>query len=287
MTASPFIITAISEYALQLLQKHPFGIIHSVYRKTINLSLNGQLLALQTYTSPLSPLSLITKLNAEQMECLPVKEGDPVKIQNGVLSLHHCCMFSWNAAYIHNLKLSEQIPKTQIPSLTSLIRETLSMQSAGGFELLFTDKIPPDDTLILVAARKYLSKTRTYLLQRHWNEASHTLCRLIGLGLGLTPSGDDFLCGVLAGLHLCGLLSHPFYPALSSQIQVHLTDTNDISAAFLHCALQGQFSLAVNRLPSMISASQILSVFREIGHSSGTDTLCGIYYVLSTLPLLT
>ena len=93
-----------------------------------------------------------------------------------------------------------------------------------------------------------------------------------------------------------------FAKSLHKTIAEHLNDTVDVSAAFLHCALKGQFSLAVNHLlvntgcespqdtsyvkcnpqitPGIANIPAITENFLAIGHSSGTDTLCGILYAL-------
>ena len=105
---------------------------------------------------------------------------------------------------------------------------------------------------------------------------------LIGLGIGLTPSGDDFLCGVLAGLTLLGLRDSQDFRHLSAEISRNLAKTNAISAAFLRCAMDGQFSEALVTLGS-VSFSQSLQMFHDIGHSSGADTLCGLYFALCGL----
>lgn len=123
------------------------------------------------------------------------------------------------------------------------------------------------------------------LLLFHYTTAAHNLSSLIGLGIGLTPSGDDFLCGVLAGFILRGMDCHPFAAAVREQLQQKLENTNDISRIFLHCALQGQFSEAVCSLTKATSPAKLSAAFHAIGHSSGMDTLCGILYVLKlTLP---
>nr|WP_253291475.1 DUF2877 domain-containing protein [Anaerobutyricum soehngenii] len=41
----------------------------------------------------------------------------------------------------------------------------------------------------------------------NWEESAQSFCRLIGLGLGLTPGGDNFLRGVLAGIIFLNHLS--------------------------------------------------------------------------------
>ena len=107
---------------------------------------------------------------------------------------------------------------------------------------------------------------------------------------------------MLAGLILTGQTESTFAKSLHKTIAEHLNDTVDVSAAFLHCALKGQFSLAVNHLlvntgcespqdasyvkcnpqitPGIANIPAITENFLAIGHSSGTDTLCGILYAL-------
>ena len=99
----------------------------------------------------------------------------------------------------------------------------------------------------------------------------------MGLGIGLTPSGDDFLCGVLAGLILLGKQDTEDFHHLSTEISQNLTRTNAISTAFLRCAMEGQFSEAIVTLGS-VAFSQSQQMFHAIGHSSGADTLCGLYF---------
>ena len=82
------------------------------------------------------------------------------------------------------------------------------------------------------------------------------LCHLIGLGIGLTPSGDDFLCGFLAGLRLSDG-SSVFLPFLEQHILHTLDRTNEISAAFLRCAVLGQFSAPVHLLTDQIGRAHV------------------------------
>mgnify|MGYP000677109365 CR=1 FL=1 len=72
----PIIFTA--SYALSLLQKTTSFQVHSVYRKTINLSSGSTLLSLQASGSPVSPLSLVTSLSQAELEALDAKPGASV-----------------------------------------------------------------------------------------------------------------------------------------------------------------------------------------------------------------
>ena len=172
--------------------------------------------------------------------------------------------------------------------LLSQIRQAVASSQAGIFRLLFCDSTEgqaitgkEEYSLILAAARSRILQCSECLEQHLYGDAAKHLAGLIGLGIGLTPSGDDFLCGVLAGLILRGEESHPFAHALCREITSRRFDTNDISRAFLDCSVQHHFSLAVNSLTDLPSADRILNVFSAIGHSSGIDTLCGVAYGLS------
>lgn len=275
-----FSITDTSEYVLQLLNRHSYGSVHSVYRKTINLSFDGQLIALQAKASPLSPISVILPLTGEQMEDLSVHAGasvltapDHIKIDTG-----HC--FRFHHASFWNLELKGALTPEQLCLLEKRLFALLSRRQAGSFELLISDPGRADEIPFLAVAKGHLSSVSQALAASLWDEAAKRLCRMIGLGPGLTPGGDDFLCGVLAALILSGNFEHPFACALKTHIFEHLADTNEISAAFLCCALDRQFSQAVNSLCLLPSAEQICASFLAIGHSSGTDTLCGIVYLL-------
>lgn len=276
-------INHMSSYSVQLLNSSSAGTVHSVYRKTVNILVNGYLLALQSQSSPLSPISLITSLSQFEMENMAFTPGQQVLIAPQkviILADGFQQIFSWEKAEITDLKLHSCLDKKQAFDLSIKIKETLFLANTGGFEVLFKPSLETELTPALSAAKKYIDNSICSLSSKNYAEAAHFLCRLIGLGTGLTPSGDDFLCGVLAGLRLQTECDPTFFSLLSREISEHLKDTNDISAAFLACAVHNQYSLAVNSLRHLPDVPAILSSFLAIGHSSGIDTLCGVYYAL-------
>ncbi|HIR94389.1 MAG TPA: DUF2877 domain-containing protein [Candidatus Egerieimonas intestinavium] len=280
-------ITAVSDYARQFLERHKQGTVHSVYRKTVNFSLGGHLLALQAADSPLSPISLITPLTAREMEGLPIQTGDCVSISSGVIQIGKSCLFSSRHAVSAKLALSSSLSHEELSVLEQRIFSVLARRNAGSFELLFSQPQKACEIPFLAIAQSHLLSVSQALLLSDWKESARRLCRLMGLGLGLTPGGDDFLCGILAGLILCKIDRHPFSIILHETLTENLSNTNPISAAFLQCALEGQFSMAVCSLTAMPFPEEILTEFLKIGHSSGTDTLCGIAYILRNRALLT
>ena len=161
------------------------------------------------------------------------------------------------------------------PELSGTVLELLKTYPPVGFVPLFVD-VPASPAGTHAAPDPFLTQAETIL------RTGAPITDLIGLGIGLTPSGDDFLCGVLAGLTLLGLRDSQDFRHLSAEISRNLAKTNAISAAFLRCAMNGQFSEALVTLGS-VSFSQSLQMFHDIGHSSGADTLCGLYFALCGL----
>ena len=98
--------------------------------------------------------------------------------------------------------------------------------------------------------------------------------RLIrGCGEGLTPSGDDFLCGWMLALRLRGRVA-PMPAILKNAL-----GQNAVSNAFLELAAQGRVNVAVKRLLQAPSAARVKAVC-AFGHNSGADLLGGMLFGL-------
>ena len=115
------------------------------------------------------------------------------------------------------------------------------------------------------------------------NEAAE----LIGLGPGLTPSGDDYYGGVLVALRWLGRgtqadsLWRWLAPRLGGR-------TSAISAAHLAAAAGGQVHEALHEVLDNLAAWQApdlhpsLARLDAVGHTSGWDALAGIVAVAKT-----
>jgi len=111
--------------------------------------------------------------------------------------------------------------------------------------------------------------------------------RLVGLGQGLTPAGDDFLCGFLAAGHCrraAGLADSGLLTSLAEAVRERLGLTTDISASFLRDAVAGRVSRPLAALAEACSGapgSDLDAALRRlaaIGHSSGLDAATGFFY---------
>ncbi|GGO18870.1 hypothetical protein GCM10010116_37980 [Microbispora rosea subsp. aerata] len=117
--------------------------------------------------------------------------------------------------------------------------------------------------------------------------------RLIGLGPGLTPSGDDMLAGLLVALrHLGAAAGAPRAVWLADWLAAAVTydartRTTPISATLLHCAARGETSPEVTGVLRGVAGHQPLEpALRRLlglGHTSGADLAWGVQIGLSAV----
>ena len=114
---------------------------------------------------------------------------------------------------------------------------------------------------------------------------SRQLSQFIGLGEGLTPSGDDFLVGLLWALWVGEADRLPGFDTFLYAVQSTLHKTNDISAQMLRFAIRKRFTEPLISLARVSVPTDCAEAFKRIaafGHTSGFDTLCGLLVGLKT-----
>jgi len=99
--------------------------------------------------------------------------------------------------------------------------------------------------------------------------------QLIGLGPGLTPSGDDYFAGMLVALRAAG--SGAQAELLWRWLQPRLADrTSALSAAYLAAAAAGEAHEALHDCLGGAGESRArLARLAAVGHCSGWDALAG------------
>jgi hypothetical protein len=110
--------------------------------------------------------------------------------------------------------------------------------------------------------------------------AADLVRRLVGVGPGLTPAGDDVLAGLLVGLWSFGQRAEPLRLTVLAGLAA---GTTDLSAALLRCAARGESIPEVNQLLRTMSGSAWqgrLDHARDdlvrVGHTSGTALATGV-----------
>ena len=151
---------------------------------------------------------------------------------------------------------------------------------ASTWQALITAAAPAPDVFQRALQARLQSSIAALLQALETNTATLPVTALLGLGMGLTPSGDDFLCGLLIALHLPESPFAAQLPCLRAQVLAELAATNAISAAFLRDAAAGQVSAPVQEFVAALCGKQALAPALEalvsLGHRSGYDLLSGI-----------
>ena len=127
-----------------------------------------------------------------------------------------------------------------------------------------------------------IDATRTFQV----DGAIAAISPLIGLGPGLTPSGDDFIVGYLAGLwSTAGSDSSRlrFLSSLGAWLSQAAAGTNAISCTYIKSAVYGNVSEPIATLAQRVGQAKSMDSVREaartalqVGNTSGTDGVLGL-----------
>jgi hypothetical protein len=112
---------------------------------------------------------------------------------------------------------------------------------------------------------------------------------LKGVGIGLTPSGDDAIAGVLLALHIVQKITGWDLQQSISRIAEIAVSQNKFTNSFVHCAAQGMlFEKNKYLVQSLLSRDarkikeNVLRVL-EIGHTSGADMAVGFLLTMKRM----
>jgi hypothetical protein len=143
-------------------------------------------------------------------------------------------------------------------------------------------------------ARRRLARLRSSLVESVAARSAPAIVEpvrdLVGLGPGLTPSGDDVLIGALA---LLDALAHHHADACTMRANLaHAVShappglTSPLSHCFLRVAAAGHIGANLHAaVSSCVSgdADAAIAAIRDIGHSSGWDMMAGIVAALDAV----
>lgn len=283
---------AISAQLLDLLPQQPEpAAVHSVFRTSANLLYQGQLVTLLDDTRPLYPCA------ARLGGSLPaLSAGEPALLcRERILFPRSGFTVTLDRAQVTSLSLFSPPSTLQQPhpAAAEALRETiLTRGKPEGFAPLLTmlEASPsplPDNPYVRYATDR-IPALFAALRQRDAEAAGEAAYSIAGCGIGLTPSADDFLCGVMASVLASAIArgeQNEWLPITAAMAERAAPRTNLISAAFLRQAACGQLSsdvlTLIRTLYSSVLSLRLPSAAMNViafGETSGTDILTGIYF---------
>jgi len=258
--------------------------VHSSFKNTINLNYRNTLISLQHKDLMLTPISIRLDLSPSEFRNMFFEKSNLIYIRNRILYVNDI-KFELNNTRSENLTIQENVNLVYGYKLYKslnyyLLNSNKNSEMINAFKCL--NGIYVDERSILnnhfynifngISSLKKIDDFDQYL-------------PLIGFGEGLTPSGDDFLCGLIASTYFINNKGmKTLRIVLKETLPLHLKKTNDISRAYLKNALEGQFMKGIIRLyEATLKNEDVEPIFNEIssmGHSSGTDLLLGLNFGL-------
>jgi Protein of unknown function (DUF2877) len=285
--------TGAGPIAAQALSDGATGCVHSVFEHSAYLSIRNQLVCLGSSALGNGPLNLITETwpcsgarHAALRMHDPVRAGRHLVQVGGALTVSLVGAEIWNPRPVgewdrHRLSVG-------LAALAEVLPEALLKQGLGPLLDASGECLndgPPLVRAARAAARELGCWVATAMAGRPHKADTETIASLIGLGPGLTPSGDDFLGGALIALSL--LRENALRLALWRTVQPFLpAHSNDISAAHLAAAASGLGSAALHDLLSAVITARVdvvpihVRAVASIGHTSGLDAMAGAITVL-------
>ncbi len=264
------------------------GIVHSIFVRACNIALeSGALLTLVASEKTNVPNGL--RIGAPAQFAFPdfVRVGEPAACRGGTvrftrspLSIDLRTAARW---HIDLSGLRIDLRRQDQAAAWMVAWQTLRQYQRG-------DTIP---AIIAAMARAegvfgtvpaLLEATETLQVEK----ACAAIGPLIGLGPGLTPSGDDFLVGYLAGLWSTARFNTArlrFLASVGVWLSEAASQTNMISQASIQSVIRGNASEPLARLAQQLDRADTTDRVRaetqaalQIGHSSGTDGVAGLLF---------
>lgn len=272
--------------------------VHSVFESAINLRLarGSKLLTLAASSEADLPQGIRVD-TAEDFSFEIFHAGEQVSCRDDILRLGSLTIELRDAGcWKCNLPaLQADMTKSAVVTAWQYVWQVLRKQQILlGAEIIAEDLFRSDEIIQVGVPRKAGEAMRgLFDAARRYDLTATSFVRpLIGLGTGLTPSGDDLLVGCLAGLW-CAVLDKSeriqFVTSLGKAVIRLSRQTNDISRTYLFHASRGQVSSRLADLAEAIchaeNSDRLLTVAEsamQVGHTSGMDAVTGLLIGLTT-----
>lgn len=266
---------------LRRLGSLPRGRVHSVFARTVNIEVEGgDLLTLASRGVDNAPDTVVIDL--EGFGDVGIERGGRAEIAPGALGAGPLRVdldgvSSWSPAL-------PTYPRDDARLRANLRWVSIRLwQSEGGRRA--RGQWSPGDSFA-DASRAMLDERSASLgaslLRADLDAARAGAAAMVGLGPGLTPSGDDFLVGLFAILNIAQSPCHPMRAICGDVVAIARTSTNAISVAALANAARGRVRQSIEALvrelidgtPAGLRVA--LDRVLAIGATSGSEIVAGL-----------
>ena len=169
-------------------------------------------------------------------------------------------------------------------------QDIVDLRKVRGISMLVLPLLLDDEKQDVVSLNPYCSRAYPLLLRlikvlscESDEDVRECVALLLGLGVGLTPSADDVMLGMLYTFRMLGnktpKLVKVFRESIAEMCDTH---TSKVSAAYLKAVLSGAYFERLERVFDGLCGAIPLdtSLLLEVGGSSGSEMLLGMLIAL-------
>jgi hypothetical protein len=287
---------AIGTVARRELESDIFGRVTVVFDHSLYLEVNGSWICIADVNLGFGPLTVSVKGKYGREWIKSFSVGRLVKLSPVGMSIDNSAIISTKGVRSWQPQKGPSWSKNSLISglgtLENLAQAKVPAEGLGLFLFDCTERFPASE--VSRAALNSIRVLKNWLkknfeFQMPITPDKEAVAALLGLGPGLTPSGDDFLGGMLIALHVCG--ENSVQKQLYTQVESFLDSTGPVSSAHLKAASLGEGSQSLHQILNMLlegNETQLelgIDAINQIGHTSGWDALAGVAVVLRELAL--
>lgn len=273
------------------------GGILSIHRDYLNISLMDSVVTFARKGSPKVPFGVIVEIGSE-WDFRALNRNHAVMSEDGRIKIGDDVMFTGLTAcsrYSCRPTARQQYDDDQILRRLHALHEFCRKSPRNGGILTYLGRYQLDGGTLqridMIGAvderiRRRFEALMTGIVTTNNFLIIEGVHGIMGVGPGLTPSGDDFLVGFLAGLTHCRPERMTQATAVMARcLERDATEfTTSVSAAYMRCAAKGEYHQYVTEFINAFCAGtgENLQTAAErlitLGHYSGTDLLLGFAY---------
>lgn len=267
-----------SNYLPHILYENSVGNIHSVFQTSFNLVFQDKLVHVGSLGTPLSAFGVNIPRNSLQQLLKGISAGNSVRYDDGKIMID---------TTNHEVKIKlDKLSEVDL-RLNRLPIDLVDVKNNEIFRLINKIDFIRDSGVIRSVKESSVLNELIYAQSDHKKVIKASIEHFFGRGIGLTPSGDDFISGLIM-VESCFLDDSSWREELREFLSSH--STTDVSSSYYQCLLNGYVSESFKYLLSNLSVSvesakarRLVNNVTNYGHTSGIDTLFGIQVALKQL----
>lgn len=262
--------------------KEGLGKVHSKYNRVINIIFNNEIYAISAKSVPCGANTAVTDI--DNFSIFTEKIGTTVICKDGKITIGSSLLIDCTGAKLFDCKCPNLSPYSKDSLKNGLLqieREVCDKTLFIGCMSFVREQFLKNEYEEKDSVQRFINNRLKMLINSYPNceEMVKNSTKLIGLGLGLTPSGDDFLCGFFLGLYATKDTCYAQYANSMLNILPNVS-TTDVSYQMLNSAFFGKTTGAhIKLIESIFNSGKgieyALNTMVNIGHSSGMDFTAG------------